>query len=502
MRFYTEPQRKVSPRHVAFIQFGVSRVESVRSAYTMGRGQGLAIGNHDDTGIRGYMRAASFLHDILSTLFDRRTYTGVFVRDTPIEDQCRELLSSKGEVSGNRLAASLIAKYRTLDPDARHRFFEFLNDELDVDPAAAEEAARAYAEDRSAKALDHLQRVAEPDRQELLRRMNHVPGATADIVAMRTDLLKLLPDNPSLKRTDNDFRHLFASWFNRGFLVLRRIGWETPANILEKIIEYEAVHAINDWDDLRRRLEPPDRRCFAFFHPAIPSEPLVFVEVALVKGIPDSIQDLLGENREPLRPEDADTAVFYSISNCQTGLRGISFGNSLIKQVVEDLSRDFPHLKTFVTLSPVPGFSAWMTSAAADGDPAIGTLLEAAADSVAAGSPTDDLENMSDTARALCARYLTAERRPDGSPLDPVARFHLGNGATLHAIHALADVSANGLKQSGGVMVNYLYDLDDVEANHEAFAAEGKIATSDSVRSLARRNAKRAAKSAAEDASQ
>ena len=439
------------------------------------------------------MRAASFLHDILSTLFDRRTYAGVFVKDTPIGEQCRELLSNKGEVSSNRLAASLIAHYQSLDTDAKRQFFEFLNDELDVDAAAVIDAASAYAKDRSAKSLETLQHVAEPGRQELLRRMNHVPGVTGDIVAMRTDLLRLLPDNPSLKRTDNDFRHLFVSWFNRGFLVLRRIGWETPANILEKIIQYEAVHAINDWDDLRRRLEPPDRRCFAFFHPAIPAEPLVFVEVALVKGIPDSIQDVLGENREPLRPKDADTAVFYSISNCQAGLRGISFGNSLIKQVVEELSRDFPHLKTFVTLSPVPGFNSWMSSRGDDEDPAIRALLGASADSVTAGKPTADLETMSETARALCARYLTAERRPDGNPIDPVARFHLGNGAVLHAIHALADISANGLKQSSGVMVNYLYDLDQVETNHEAFAGEGKIATSDAVRSLVKRNAKRAA---------
>lgn len=442
------------------------------------------------------MRAANFLHDILSTLFDRRGYSGGLFRDMPIENLCRELLSSKGEISTNKIAASLIATYQQLDGDGKLRFFTYLNDELDLDPDAVEQAARAYRENNSAAALDRLMKVSEPARQELLRRINHVPGATEALVAMRTDLIAALFEHPELKRTDMDFRHLFGSWFNRGFLVLRRINWSTPANILEKIIEYEAVHAINDWDDLRRRLEPPDRRCFAFFHPAIPDDPLVFVEVALAEGIPNSIQAVLSETREPIKPESADTAVFYSISNCQKGLRGISFGNSLIKQVVEDLSRDFPHLKTFVTLSPVPGFNSWLSGVAVADDPSASALVKAGRESAAAGKVDAALESMAETAEALAARYLTVEKRDDGTPLDPVARFHLGNGAILHAIHAGADISANGLRQSSGVMVNYLYDLKSVETNHEVFAADGEVIASDAVNSLVRRQLKKAAREA------
>jgi len=442
------------------------------------------------------MRAASILQDLLSSLFDGRTFSASLFRDAPIEDLCRELLSSKGEVATNKIAAYVLAAYRQLDDAGKKRFFEYLNNDLDLNADEIIAAAEVYRDKADAESLGKLTEVAEPRRQELFRRLNHVQGATAEIVAMRTDLLDMLKTDPALKRTDLDLRHLLFSWFNRGFLVLRQISWSTPANILEKIIKYEAVHAINDWDDLRRRLQPADRRCFAFFHPAIPDDPLVFVEVALVKGTPGSIQDVLSESREPMEPGAADTAVFYSISNCQVGLRGISFGNSLIKQVAEDLSRDLPHIKNFVTLSPVPGFNKWLATVDATEDPSAADLLTAAEASAKAGVMIDDLEALSDQARGLCARYLTMEKRGDGMPLDPVARFHLGNGAMLHAVHAGADTSKNGLKQSSGVMVNYLYDLRYVEASHEAFVADGVVNAADSVHSLARKHMKKTAKNA------
>jgi malonyl-CoA decarboxylase len=304
----------------------------------------------------------------------------------------------------------------------------------------------------------------------LLRRLNQAPGGTADLVAMRVDLMAAAKAEPDLGRVDLDFRHLFASWFNRGFLVLRRIGWESPANILEKIIAYEAVHEIHSWADLRRRLEPPDRRCFAFFHPAMPDDPLIFVEVALTQGIPGAIGPLLAEERRPLPPGKVDTAVFYSISNCQAGLRGISFGNSLIKQVVDVLGREVAGLKTFVTLSPIPGLSRW-----------IETQDEAARAMLGADPATLEPE----TLRRLAARYLLEAKAKDGAPLDPVARFHLGNGAEVHEIHASADLSAKGRQQSCGAMVNYLYDPARVEQNHEAFATHQTIAATRGVKALA-----------------
>jgi malonyl-CoA decarboxylase len=276
---------------------------------------------------------------------------------------------------------------------------------------------------------------------------------------MRSDLLELMREHPDLAVLDVDFRHLFVSWFNRGFLVLRPINWDSPAAILEKIIAYEAVHAIDSWEDLRLRLQPSDRRCFAFFHPSMANEPLIFVEVALSKGIPNSVQDVLAGERETIAADAADTAVFYSISNCQTGLAGISFGNSLIKQVVSDLARDLGNLTTFVTLSPIPGLNRW--------------AKQANSEAFDAADPA-----------ARAAHYLLEAKRPDGMPVDPVARFHLGNGAMVHAVHAAADLSENGLKQSGGAMVNYLYDITQISKNHERFVGDKTVIASKDVRSL------------------
>jgi malonyl-CoA decarboxylase len=413
-----------------------------------------------------------FLGDILSTLFDRSgsIYGAEDKRD--IFELCRALLSAEGEVSGHKLAATVLSRYRELAAKDKTAFFEFLNEELDIDASALATLAEEYSQEPKLSTFKALSAAAEPKRQELLRRLNQPTGATADIVAMRVDLLRIVKDHPELARTDHDFVHLFGSWFNRGFLVLQTINWDTPARILDKIVAYEAVHQIDDWDDLRRRLYPPDRRCFAFFHPAMPDEPLIFVEVALTKTIPNSVTKLLSEGRKPLEAEDANTAVFYSISNCQKGLTGISFGNLLIKQVAAELLLAFPQLENFVTLSPIPGLNKWL-----------GTQLE---DDEHGHIAFAILEGRAEPQeiRAMAARYLLIAKRDDGMPVDPVARFHLGNGAQVYDIHADADTSDNGLTQSSGAMVNYHYDLSLAERNHADFALKSIVTAAKPARVL------------------
>lgn len=427
------------------------------------------------------MNGSGLLRDILATLFDRRAQIPVVSGSEPIRELCHALLSEKGEVSGMRLAREIIARYRESDDDGRLAYFQLLADEMDIDPDAVAKAAADYGKSRGGRELIRLARASEPPRQEFLRRLNQAPGATAELVAMRVDLQRFIGSSPDLDRVDVDFQHLFGSWFNRGFLVLRSIQWSSPASILEKIIQYEAVHAIDSWDELRQRLLPPDRRCFGFFHPSMPDEPLIFVEVALVSGVPASIQKLLTDKREVLDPLQADTAVFYSISNCQEGLRGISFGNSLIKQVVDELNQEFPHLTEFVTLSPIPGLVPWLRGTISQVDDAAALLLDAAAGRV----PVEGLDPT--TIRQVTARYLLEEKRSDGMPLDPVARFHLGNGAEVLDIHADADTSGKGLRESCGAMVNYRYSLHSIEQNHESYVRERKIAASSGLEALLRK---------------
>ena len=405
----------------------------------------------------------TLLADLLTTVFERRIgFIGPSGTDTrTTDDLVKALVEATGEESGRTIAVQILDRYDAFDDAEKNIFFKHLCAQLDINPTRVTTALSAYVARPEKATYSAYMNAVEPQRQEFIRRLNMVPGATERLVRMRADLLRLSKGDPALGALDLDFKHLFSSWFNRGFLVLRPINWQSPAHILEKIIAYEAVHAIDSWDDLRRRLEPSDRRCFAFFHPAMPNEPLIFVEVALTKGIVGSVQSLLSEERVAIPSAAADTAIFYSISNCQTGLARISFGNSLIKQVAADLSFELPSLKTFVTLSPIPGLMDWLRSHAPRTDPTDHKLL-----------------------LSLAAHYLIAAKYEDGLPLDPVARFHLGNGALVYKVHALAESSQKGRLQSNGVMVNYLYDLPKVSLNHEKFATSQEIVTSSEIRTL------------------
>ncbi len=397
------------------------------------------------------------------------------------------LISERGEASGAAVARELIACLATLSAEQQLELLRFIAKGFGPDEAKLRSAAEAYLADPAPDRAVKLHEASEPARQELLRRMNMAPGGTAALVALRRLLLSHLRRDPSLKPLDHDLRHLFASWFNRGFLELRRIDWETPASVLEKLIRYEAVHEIDGWNDLRRRLLP-DRRCFAFFHQALPNDPLIFVEVALTKGLADAVQPLLtpAADEAGLPPRDADSAIFYSISNCQEGLRGVSFGNFLIKQVVEELKSEMPKLKNFATLSPVPGFARWLAAQAADG------LLNDEDCAAATVASTEgwwrserEASGLKQPLLRLAATYLT--RPADSENVDPVAKFHLGNGARLERIDWLGNTAQRGLNESHGIMVNYLYDPEQIEANHEAFVHTGRVARSAEVDALMKR---------------
>jgi len=394
----------------------------------------------------------------------------------------KRLLSERGESNGASMAQEVLSNYHLLNEEQRASFYVTLAQKYNPDPKEVVGAAQAYAADPSAQNLIWLTKVSEPPRQELLRRLNRAKGGTGAIVEMRSQLLKLLDKKPELAALDFDMRHLLTSWFNPGFLTMHQVDWKSPAHILEKLIQHEAVHAIDGWDDLRRRLQP-DRRCFAFFHPQLPDEPLIFVEVALLTEVPEAVGPLVDKKAEPLENVNYKVAVFYSISNCQPGLRGISLGNFLIKRVAEYLKQEIPSLKTFVTLSPIPGFIDWLIAGAKLGEGTVKTgiqekvqeLLEdldlksqSWAERLSAGwHPSKASELEKETLMSLCAMYLMYFSPHRGG--NSVAKFHLGNGAKLYRINWAGDLSKKGLRQSAGIMVNYLYDLERVEVNHEKF---------------------------------
>ncbi|SHK07886.1 malonyl-CoA decarboxylase [Bradyrhizobium lablabi] len=440
----------------------------------------------------------AFFSDLLAsisergrTLLRRGTSANGKQDSSGLIELCDALLSGRGEASGTAMASEVLDHYRHLDDAGRLEFFETLARHFGPDRerlAQAIESWRAQPNDADAGEL-HF--ASEPRRQELIRRLNRAPGGTSELVAMRADLLRLMNGHRDLAALDRDVVHLLSSWFNRGFLVLRRIDWSTPANILEQIIRYEAVHEIRDWNDLRRRIDPDDRRCYAFFHPALIDEPLIFVEVALTEAIPGAIAPLLAEDRKPVPIERARTAVFYSISNTQRGLGGISFGNFLIKQVVEELRRELPKLDTFVTLSPVPGFMQWLKQA---GDVPVSDEDRALLESLDKPDWFGNAElaaQLRALLEPLAAHYFLKARTPKGRLIDSVARFHLGNGARLERIDWLGDLSPKGLRESAGIMVNYLYRLEDIEKNHEAYANQGEIAASSAVKKLLKSEGRR-----------
>jgi len=410
-------------------------------------------------------------------------------RSAGLIEQCEELLSGRGEASGVALAQEILASYAELTTGPRIAFFEALATTFGHDRARIDQAIAAWRQSPSDETAADLHVASEPRRLELFRRLNLAPGGTAALVRMREQLLDTMDHRrDELAVIDNDFVHLFSSWFNRGFLVLRRIDWSTSAAILEKIIRYEAVHEIQDWDELRRRIDPPDRRCYAFFHPALVDEPLIFVEVALTREIPGAIAPILSERREPVEPQRATTAVFYSITNCQRGLAGVTFGHFLIKQVVEEVSREVPRVGTFVTLSPAPNFAGWLKRERANA--AAAALDDDDRDALAAldddnwWRSSDVAELVRDPLTRAAAWYYLRARNSRGLPVDAVARFHLGNGARLERLDFLADTSERALKQSHGLMVNYRYDLDYIERNHEAYAQQHAIVAASAVTRL------------------
>jgi len=437
----------------------------------------------------------TFFSEMLQSIADRSRALIKRERREPAHERsanlielCEDLLSGRGEASGVALAQEILARYGEMTTGPRIAFFESLARTFGHDQMQIDRAIAAWRQSPSDATAFDLHAASEPRRLELFRRLNLAPGGTAALVRMREQLLDAMDHRDDLAVVDNDFVHLFSSWFNRGFLVLRRIDWSTSASILEKIIRYEAVHEIRDWADLRRRIDPPDRRCYAFFHPALVDEPLIFVEVALTRAIPGAIAPILSDKRDPVEPKRATTAVFYSITNCQRGLTGVTFGHFLIKQVVEEVSRDIPSVGTFVTLSPTPNFAEWLSRERAK---SVSAAIDDADRQALAALDTDNWWRAPDVAERLrepflraAAWYYLRARNGRGLPVDAVARFHLGNGARLERLDWLADTSERALRQSYGLMVNYLYDLDYIERNHEAYAQHRAVVAASSVTRL------------------
>jgi malonyl-CoA decarboxylase len=446
------------------------------------------------------MMNTSFFGELLQSISDRGRALLDRARDRRVDgpasseslvELCEHLLSGRGEASGVALAREILSRYGELTIGPRIAFFEALAKRFGTDPARMEKAIAAWREQPNDETASEVHAASEPRRQELFRRLNLAPGGTRLLVHMREQLMDALVNRPDLSPVDDDFVHLFTSWFNRGFLVLRHIDWSTPAIVLEKIIRYEAVHEIRGWDDLRRRIDPPDRRCFAFFHPALIDEPLIFVEVALERDIPSAIAPILASGRQDfVPPEKARVAVFYSISNCQRGLSGVSFGNFLIKQVVEEICRGLPKLTTFVTLSPSPNFSRWLSRelkadssvVLSESDRAVLSLMERPH----WWTDPEIFAKLEDPMLRAAAYYYLRAKTPAGLPVDAVARFHLGNGARLERINFLADTSDKAIAQANGLMVNYQYDLDDIEKNHEAYAEGRTVVAASGVQRLLR----------------
>lgn len=428
-----------------------------------------------------------------------------------LREQMQACLNTKGgEVSARARAAALGEAYLALNTTGRTKFLKTLAADFDIDPAAVDAAVEGYnasagPDEDGRRALTALQQSLVAPRITLLTQFNGLPAGVKFLVDLREELRSFKSDDPDLNGLERDLRGLLRTWFDIDFLELKEISWESaPGALLEKLVEYEAVHAIRDWQDLKNRLES-DRRCFAYFHPRMPNEPLIFVEVALVNGLAGNVAELLDQNAPGQDPDTADTAIFYSISNAQAGLAGISFGNFLIKRVVDSLSKDFKQLHQFSTLSPIPGFRTWLSKNLADGEEAFltkGDLKSLAEQGKRMGredhrllaflSRTDWTEDaelaqaLSHPLMHLAARYLIEGKHPRGTAIDSVAHFHLTNGSRIERLNWMADPSPKGLEQSAGMMVNYLYDLPEIDANHEAYTSDGTVRASAQARAMAK----------------
>ncbi len=397
---------------------------------------------------------------------------------------CEDLISHKGVASGIALAREIVHRYQRLEHDEKLTFFQELNQKMGPDMTRIGAAASAFNRAPNAETLQALSAAMASNRQRLFSRMNMAPNSTPAIVALRQDLLGFLREHPDLQAVDDDLKLLLTSWFNPGLLSLERLSWDTEASILEKIIQYEAVHTIENWHDLKQRLVA-DRICFAYFHPALEDEPLIFVEIALTRGISSSVQAIFQGDGQ--KGEEPDTAIFYSINNCQEGLRQIPLGNFLIKRVVAELARDLPAIKTYCTLSPVTGFASWLHSELASGETNLFSKKEKETLSLV---QKPEWQHSAEQRRLLekplvkaCAIYLAKAKRA-GRPLNSVAKFHFGNGASLHRINWMGDTSPHGMSEYFGLMVNYLYDLKQIESNHEAYVENGELAISKWIKTI------------------
>ena len=415
------------------------------------------------------------------------------------QDQLCDLLRLKDESSMLKLAGEILDDYQGYDEAARVEFFSFLLTQFRADSDELADAALAYQNDPNPANVQRLNAASTPARRALFEIFNMTSDGTMRLVQMRADLLGLLSEHPYLAAVDTDLQVLFSAWFNRGFLSLERISWDTPACVLERLMKYEAVHKICGWDDLQKRVSR-GRRCFAFFHPALPSEPIIFVQVALVAGLSSSVDEIIRNDEAPIDEAQADTAIFYSISNCQLGLRGIAFGDLLIKQVVEQLQQELPHIKTFATLSPVPGFGKWLGKLAdatnSDQVPMVSDVEKVLLEEMLNDTTFDWVNSearsceLKPLVERLCAHYMVQAKSGE-QPLDPVSRFHLRNGARLERLNWLGDRSLKGLKQSHGLLVNYVYDSAVVTRNHERYVYENSVICSSAIASLAKKPAKR-----------
>ena len=419
----------------------------------------------------------NFLNSFIHLIGKGRSTKKVPNPDNIIE-LCHQLVSKNSEATLFSLAKIILEDFNTLSEEQKKSFFSQLLNQFSVDRLKLKEALAELNIDDEEQ-LRVLHKLIEPKSQELLRRLNQVPNGTSVLLKMRESLLESIKNSPELRSLDADFVHLFRSWFNRGFLRLERIDWSTSAQVLEKIMQYEAVHDISDWGDLQNRVAAADKRLYAFFHPALPNEPLIFIEVALMNETPNSIMPILDKGVEPIDPQSATTAAFYSISNCQMGLKNVSFGSFLIKQVASEIEQEFKQIKKFVTLSPVPGLKKWVRKT---------NLLD---DIDIPENIIEDIkecfENTTPNHLALTRLtyyYLTQVKRKNGHAINPVAHFHLGNGASLYKIHTEANNNQSALDDSWGVMVNYLYDLDLVSKNHEDYANLESIAVSSKLKKV------------------